>query len=987
MQRFFRVVSVGLILAIATLSDSYAESKGDELFEMERYRESRDELKSARGESRKRVVDEIDYRIAVSEMMIGGKESELLLKEYVSNYPATTLENDALYRTAIQQSSLGDMASCEELLNRVDYNRLNKIERDNYDIRVGYQLFRRGNYPEVLHYISKIKASSPNYVHALYMRSYIEFRTDHYAEAKRGFSELKEFEIYADIVPFYLMQIAFNEGDYRLAIEYGESLIDKATKGAREELARTIAEAYFRLGDSEKTIAYLERSLAEGEEMSRYEYYIKGFSLHQLERYAEAAQMLKRACGADDEMTQNASFHLANCYLHLKDMRGALRAFAMASNDKFNEEIAEEALFNYAKLQYELDEGVFNETINVLSRYLDRYDNAERRVVIQSLLVAAYYNSKNYAAAYENITKIKDPDAEVRAAKQRITYLRGAECFIEGDMSRAKRFMDESIAIGVNPKYIALATFWLGEIAYKSGNYSEAQQHFNNYLARAPKGEPMVAMAEYNIANTMFKQGSTKSAIDYFEGYGRNGVNDQLIRFDSYNRVGDIYYQDRLFAKAVESYNRANAIDAEISNYPTFQIATIKGVMGDHKAKIALLSRIKSGDLLDESNYQLGRSYILTEQYQKAIDQLERYIVDYEGAERFAEALSDLGVAYINMKNSAKALEYYDRAIKSSPQSQVAKSAMEGVREIYINQGDAKGYFSYAKSMGMEGDLSAVARDSLSFASARAHYLNEGSKGSRAVAKSLSGYIKDYPKGYYLNDALFYLSDTYIKLNDNKEAIATLTTLSSRGAGGYSERVYSMLSDLTFDEKMYKESVAASMKLYDVSKDYKKRMVAMERSVEAARLSGDEALDTQVVDKVLKMGELQTGAEAQRLAKYIKATRLRERGEREDAVVFYRDLAADKLSKHSSEANFYVIDDTFRRGERDEAEEQIFALAEIKTADPYWLAKAFLLLGDIYVLRDDSFQARATYQSIVDGYSVEDDGIIDEAKSKIEKLK
>jgi len=52
----------------------------------------------------------------------------------------------------------------------------------------------------------------------------------------------------------------------------------------------------------------------------------------------------------------------------------------------------------------------------------------------------------------------------------------------------------------------------------------------------------------------------------------------------------------------------------------------------------------------------------------------------------------------------------------------------------------------------------------------------------------------------------------------------------------------------------------------------------------------------------------------------------------------------------------------------------------------YWLAKAFILLGDVYVKKGDNFQARATWQSVADGYSPADDGIVDEAKARIAKL-
>jgi TolA-binding protein len=52
----------------------------------------------------------------------------------------------------------------------------------------------------------------------------------------------------------------------------------------------------------------------------------------------------------------------------------------------------------------------------------------------------------------------------------------------------------------------------------------------------------------------------------------------------------------------------------------------------------------------------------------------------------------------------------------------------------------------------------------------------------------------------------------------------------------------------------------------------------------------------------------------------------------------------------------------------------------------YWQAKIFILLGDTLVKTKNTFQARATYQSIVDGYSPKDDGIVDEAKKRISNL-
>ncbi|MBQ5613742.1 MAG: hypothetical protein IIU82_01845, partial [Tidjanibacter sp.] len=68
-------------------------------------------------------------------------------------------------------------------------------------------------------------------------------------------------------------------------------------------------------------------------------------------------------------------------------------------------------------------------------------------------------------------------------------------------------------------------------------------------------------------------------------------------------------------------------------------------------------------------------------------------------------------------------------------------------------------------------------------------------------------------------------------------------------------------------------------------------------------------------------------------------------------------------------------------------EDAVYAFADKNTPHSYWLGKAFLTLGDIYASMGDSFQARVTYQSIVDGYGGSGDGIVDDAKERIKKLK
>jgi len=114
-------------------------------------------------------------------------------------------------------------------------------------------------------------------------------------------------------------------------------------------------------------------------------------------------------------------------------------------------------------------------------------------------------------------------------------------------------------------------------------------------------------------------------------------------------------------------------------------------------------------------------------------------------------------------------------------------------------------------------------------------------------------------------------------------------------------------------------------------------------------------------------------------------TLLRAEGRRDEAVKLYRELAKDVRTKEGSEAAYYVIESTFGSGDMDKTEKEVFAFSE-REPQAYWLAKAFILLGDVYVKKGDNFQARATWQSVADGYSPADDGIVDEAKARIAKL-
>ena len=833
--------------------------RGRSLFDFGRWTDARHEFLQARetlSPADREAAQTVDFYLAACAVELGSRDAEAALRRFEARYPGSVYANDVRFSLGSYYCAEGDMKRAREAFEKTDYKALGRARKEQYDVRMGYVEFTDGDYDKAFGYFDRIGPQSEYADHALYYKSYIDYAEGRYGRAKQGFTALQRSDAYRDVVPYYLLQIEFHEGNYRYVVENGGKLVQRAVPERRKELERVIAESWFRLGDFNRTIEHLDAFTAAGGELDRDGSYLMGFSLYRTAHYPEAAEYLRRACGAEDALTQNASYHLADCYLRAGDKRAAMHAFAMAADDRFDATIAEDALFNYGKLQYELGGGAFNGAINVLTRYVEQYPSSPRVGEARTLLIAAYYNSNDYDAAYRAIKSFPTQDADIR-------------------------------------------------------------------------------------------------------------------------------YSDREFEAAVAEYDRAAALGGPEKYYAQYKRAVTLGILGRTEQKQQALRQIITageGDYADEASYELGRSHIAQEQYAEGAAQLEKFVADYPSSPRRAQALSDLGLAYLNLGDKEKSLRYYDMVVETAPQSSEAKGAMEGIREIYVSEGRVDDYFDYAQKAGLESDLTAVSRDSLSFASAQKLYL---AGQTDAAAKSLRSYVKSYPKGYYVNDALYFLSDCYLRSDQRDDAIETLTTLAGQGTNQYTVTVLEKLSDMTFEDKRYDEAAAAYRQLYDVTTTVAGREDAMKGYVRATLAGGDAAKIEAMAADVAAHPD--AGAVALRESKFAWAELLRRQDRRADAVKLYKKLASDVRTKEGSAAAYYVLEDVFAGGDMDKAEKAIFAYSE-REPQAYWLAKAFILLGDVYVKKGDNFQARATWQSVADGYSPADDGIVAEAKERIAKL-
>ncbi len=976
-------------LGAAAVPDSPGRfiGRGRDLFEAGRWADARHEFLAARkmlAPAQLSEAEEVDFYLAACAVELGREDAESALDRFIAEHPRSVYNNDVRFALASCYCARDDMRQAREMFERTDYKALSPARREQYDIRMGCVEFADGNYAAAYGYFDRIGPKSRYADHAIYHKAYIDYAEGRYDRAKEAFAALEQSDAYGDLIPYYLLQLEFRDGNYRYVVRQGEALVERSVPERRAELERIIAESWFRLEEFDRCVEHLEAFDRFGGSFDRDASYLLGFSLYRTARYPEAAEWLRKACGPEDALTQNASYHLADCYLRAGDKRSAMQSFAMASDERFDASIAEEALFNYAKLQYETDGEAFNGAINMLTKYLERYPSSPRAGEVRTLLIAAYYNSRDYDAAYRAIKASSSADSEVRAALQKIAYFRGLEAYAAGDIAEARRCLEESAAVGVSAKYAALNIFWQGEMAYAEGDLTVAAAKFRTYLKRAPRTEREYAFACYNLGYCAFARKQMAEAAESFGHFLSLHADRDRYRADACNRLGDIHYASREFEAAVVEYDRAIVIGTPEKQYAAYKRAVALGLLGRTDEKTAALRRIAadpSGEYADAASYELGRMSIAREAYAEGAAQLEKFLVEFPASPRRVQACSDLGLAYLNLGNRKKSLFYYDQVVAAAPRSSEAREAMQGIRDLYVSEGDADGYFTYAAKMGMESDVTSISRDSLSFAAAQKLYLTNRHE---IAARTLRSYVRSYPKGSYRADALYYLSDCYLRLGQRSEAIATLTELAGLGSNQYSVTVLDKLSSMTFADGRYAEAAAAYRKLYDAATATAEREKAMTGYVRATVAEGEAKKIEAMAADVCAHDD--AGAVALREARFAWAEQLRARGRQTEASKLYRTLASDVRSREGSAAAYYLIEESFAAGDMDRTEKEIFAFSE-REPQAYWLAKAYLLLGDVYARRGDAFQARATWQSIADGYSPSDDGIVDEAKARIQKLK
>ena len=101
----------------------------------------------------------------------------------------------------------------------------------------------------------------------------------------------------------------------------------------------------------------------------------------------------------------------------------------------------------------------------------------------------------------------------------------------------------------------------------------------------------------------------------------------------------------------------------------------------------------------------------------------------------------------------------------------------------------------------------------------------------------------------------------------------------------------------------------------------------------------------------------------------------------DEAITAFKQVVAINKSAWGAEARFEIANCLFMQNQLAASEKAALEVIKVAGVD-YWVAKSYILLGDIYLKQKDYFNAKATYKSVAENAGIPE--LKKEAADKLE---
>lgn len=945
----------------------------------------------------RQLLAKAEFYYAKCAVLLQQPDGEKLMLDFIRTYSPDPIANDALIEVANYYYNSRDFDKALEYYNQAPLSGLSKQQRAEVNYRQGYALFvkqkfsaAKAKFRDIANYESEYQSPANYYLGLCYF-----FEGD-YENSIKHLRVAERSKRYQPHIPYYLVQIYFAQRRYQELIDYAEPKL--ASRGLRNqtEISQLVGQAYFELGNYPKALDYLRYYAENSRKMREEEFYQLGFTEYQVGNYTQAAQSFEELNGVDSKLGQSAMYYLADCNLRAGNKRAARTAFASAKRMDYDLQIQQEALFNYAKLSYELKDS--REAITSLQGFKP---DSPYYPEAQKLMSEIFLSYRDYQQAMEIIEKLPNKTPDIQESYQKVTYFRGLQLLQAGDIPGAKNLFDRSLQFPMDTKTKALTTFWQGDIAHREDQYETSIRKIDQFMTMAKTltgmpDESSIFTANYIQGYNYLKKENYAAAVGFFDeavaGIKRNKafiknteVSNKVLG-DATVRAGDCYFKRNNYNKAADYYDEAINNRYTGFDYALYQKAVIEGLRGRTTEKILALERIPrdfpNSEYADDALFQLGITYQEINKLNNATLPLKTLVENYKNkSDLINQALIQLGLISYNQGNLQVAINYYKQVFSNNPTPEEGKLALAALEEIYVQDlGQSDQYFAFLETIpGYKIDSDG--RDAIDFKAAETQY--ERANYARAI-EEFTDYMRKHPNGLNLLTAYYHRGESYTIQKEYDLGLLDYEYVVDQGSSRYYVKALEKAAIIAYNHsKDFQKSYNLYTKLEAASTNEDMRFEAQLGAMRSAYRTGNTQAVYAMAGKVATHPN--ASAEQKATANYFLGKISYDRRDFDNALTSFEEVKRLSDNEYTAEARYLVADIYYQRRNLEKAQEICLNANKESSAYPYWVIKSIILLSDILAEKGQLYDARAALEAVLENYN-EDAELVNIAQTKLNAI-
>jgi TolA-binding protein len=230
------------------------------------------------------------------------------------------------------------------------------------------------------------------------------------------------------------------------------------------------------------------------------------------------------------------------------------------------------------------------------------------------------------------------------------------------------------------------------------------------------------------------------------------------------------------------------------------------------------------------------------------------------------------------------------------------------------------------------------------------------------------------------------MAESYRSLGQMEKACDSYKKVIEDGEGSFVEISMLNFSKISYDLENWKDALGGYASLFESAVLENNKYTALVGMMRSAYKGHEWSEAVKNADRVIF--DSRSDVQMKQEADYIKAKSYLATSRRDEALNILEKLSVDMKSAYGAEAAYMLINDSYDKGDFEAVEKKVYAFSDAGSGQTYWLAKSFIILGDSFVESGELKQAKATFESVRDGYepSSENDDVQDNVQMRLKKL-